>query len=162
MIIRLEAEAHPPDLAALDDPPRREERQGEAHGVAGHQRHSGGVGGSDDAPALGDSRRERLLEHDVPARAGGGDRHLGVQLVRQGDDDRVDPGIGQQVAIVTVALAAELGAERREPRFVIAARGDEPRGADRGERPRMGGAEVARPDDPDPQYLSHLQHSSDR
>src|SRR5205823_13669354 len=58
-------------------------------------------GGGDlppDLVALGGVAAERLLAHDVLARAGGGDRRLGVQRVRSAVVEQSDALVGYEIA----------------------------------------------------------------
>jgi len=63
-----------------------------------------------DRAALGDRERDGLLEGDVLAGAGGGDRHGGVPVIGRRDHDRVDVGPGQHVTEILIHRAAPVGA----------------------------------------------------
>ena len=108
-------EAHRPDRAAVH---QLLDLQG-LRVVAVHERL-----GEDDAALAGrglhgvhfrHGERERLLAQDVLPRAGGPDRPLRVEVVRQRDVDGVDPGIGRAAPRRSRARARSPTPSRRRP-----------------------------------------------
>ena len=72
-----------------------------------------GLGRLDHALRVGGGQRERLLAQDVLAGAGGGDRPLGVEVVRQRDVDGVDVRVGEERLVRAVGPRdAELVGDR--------------------------------------------------
>ena len=61
------------------------------------------LGGVENRAALANRKRHRLLEEDVLPRAAGLDRHLRVPEVRRRDEDAVDRGICEELAVILVA-----------------------------------------------------------
>ena len=88
----------------------------EAADVADLQNPLGPLGGGDDLAAVFDGRGDRLLEEDMLAGVERGDCRLRVLVPHRDDRDRVDVGIGEQLAVVAGRLRhAEFRRHRLEP-----------------------------------------------
>ena len=92
------------DGAGLHLPFQRDGRFGEAVGEVDHQVAPRHFGGGVHALRLRHRHRHRLLAQHVQPLLEGGDRQRRVKLVRHGDADRIEPGIGEHVGGVGVAL----------------------------------------------------------
>jgi hypothetical protein len=104
----------PPDPARGDELADGDPRRMVAVHERLHQQDPGLVGRGDHPLRVGDRQRQRLLAQDVLARAGGGDRPLGVKVVGERDVDGVDVLVGEQCLVR--AVDARDGQRRRDPR----------------------------------------------
>ena len=77
--------------------------------AAGLEDHAAAADGIDDPAAFVDGQGQRFFAVDILARAGGGDGHDGVPVVGDGDDDGVDVGPGEDLAIVDAGKTSSDG-----------------------------------------------------
>jgi hypothetical protein len=125
--------------------------------VIGRQDDAGVLGRLDHGTGVPDGQGKRLLAQDVPPRTDGGDRLLGVPVVRRADVDGVDLGIGQQPGQgLVAALDPVPPGVGRAPLRRPAVHGDDATarlGADPGDD--RGRGDVAGSDEPPPHAVGH-------
>ena len=103
-------------LARLDQLAREPDRGDEAVVEGGHVLDAGRGDAPPDLVALVGGATERLLADHVLARLGGGDRRLGVEVVRAAVVEELDLRVGDELAPVgDVTLEAEASPPPRRP-----------------------------------------------
>ena len=73
-------------------------REAEFLGV--HKLYPGLGAGRDHPVRLREVEAERLLDHDMLARGGGIEHHLAMQMVGHTDDDHLNRGLREQLAVI--------------------------------------------------------------
>ena len=117
-----------PQLARLDQLPRKPDGRHEAIVEAAHVLDAGGRDLLPDVVALGRVAPERFLADHVLAGLSGGDRRLGVQRVRAAVVEEADPVVLDQLAPVAGRVLVAVPARRLADRLGVApGDADEPR-----------------------------------
>ena len=88
---------------------------------------AGGAAGLDHGVGVGEAERHRLLDQDVFAGAGGGDRLAGMLPARRADADGIHVRPGEERLVARLAGHAELGGGGGGLRRIEPRDGDEPR-----------------------------------
>ena len=104
-------ETEPAEVAAPDDLMHQPHRRIEGVGVADHEMHLVALHRRDDGVAVGQRQRHRLFQDDVLAVLGRKRRVRRMKLVRGGDVDDVDLGIGHQLSDVGIGPGVEVAGE---------------------------------------------------
>jgi hypothetical protein len=110
-VVEAEDHAELAEVAAHDHVAHQPHRGIESMGVADHELDLMPLSRRDDGVAIGQRQRHRLFQDDVLAMLGGEDGVRRVELVRRGDIDHLNRGIGAELFHIGIGLRVVIAGE---------------------------------------------------